>query len=461
MTHKQKDNNTTTTTHIPFSLYAEAGVLAAAIIDNSYIPELIEKHDIADFYDHRTKLVFEAITGLFNKQGADGVDGLSLRNHLESNGLLGEAGGVKFLGDMLQTVPSAANYKYYSTIVMRKRMERDLVVTGDEIRQAVSDPTLSVEEKRKIIESAALSLPIEADSATILGMGDLTEQAIKSLEFPQTGMKTGYRDLDGKLNSMSPGSLIYLAARPSMGKSAFMTEVARRMAMAGHPQLIFSFEMSTEQLHRRIAAQHSQVSLENWNRGWLTKAQKEDVEKAVHEIAELPIKIVDKYECTPANLKAMAYRAQQSHDIEVVWIDYIQLMESDRRPGRKAEESRQQEVTTISRRLKLMARELDVPIVCLSQLNRSPDVRQDHRPKLSDLRESGSLEQDADAVMFLFREDLYRQQESDYDNKAEIILAKQRNGPTGTVQLCWFGEYCGFETSFIDNKSYEIDDIPF
>jgi replicative DNA helicase len=375
------------------------------------------------------------------------IDAVLLRDELKKRDQLEkirdtEADSIQYLADCMNSVPSSANAAYYAGIVKCKQRERSLITTVEEINKIIED-TVSLPEKIQRVQDLALGLEgdttdaefVEAKQAATQVAVDLRDQKDSNL------LKTGFRNLDRIIGGVAPGEFCILAGRPSMGKSALMLDIALNMANAGIGSLIFTLEMTENSLLQRAICSLAKVSLVRAKADELEGSQWRRVYQAGLDLADTNL-ILSKTVATPEQQLALVRRLKQMHNIGIVFIDYVQLMTAGRRI-----ESRQQEITTISRKLKRLAMIEQVPVVVLSQLNRQVESRDKHRPRMSDLRESGSLEQDADVVMFIHREDYYRRNndpDADKDGMAEVIVAKNRRGPTGIAKLVFLDECVTF-----------------
>ncbi|MBC8481223.1 MAG: replicative DNA helicase, partial [Planctomycetes bacterium] len=337
---------------------------------------------------------------------------------------------------------------YYSRIVKEKYVLRELIVASTEILNMGYDVSGGLEDALDKAEQKIFALTNRHSSGQISSIKDLVNEAYAIIEKRDgslvTGLSTGYRDLDSITCGLHAGEMIIVAGRPSMGKTSFALNIAENVALKDKkPVAIFSLEMSKHQLAERLLCSHSRIDSQRVRRGLLDEEHYQQLIESCSVLSEAPIYIDDTAGLTPLGLRAKARRLKSRYDIEAVFVDYLQLMDI----GSGRSESRQQEITAISRYLKAMARELDVPVIVLSQLNREAESREGHRPRMSDIRESGSIEQDADVIMLLHREDYYHKNEEDYilDHKADVIIAKQRNGPTGMVEFMFNENLTRFE----------------
>jgi len=435
---------------MPESLAAEAAVLGSMIIDPECIGDVVEVLERDAFYRIEHRHIYEALIGLYEKNKGVGIDGVLLRDELTKRGLLEEVGGVEYIGKIMDSVPSAANVAYYAGVVKDKMLLRELISVAGEILDNAYNQSGETNEMLDEAEQRIFAVTDKNISSSAVALKDLVVRSFESIESRQgthvTGLATGYYELDDLTCGLQNGEMIIVAGRPSMGKTSLALNIAEHLGLVEKtPLAIFSLEMGRQQLAERFLCSISEIDSQKVRRGLLSDEHYKKLANACAELSEAPIYIDDASTLTPLELRAKARRLKSKHDIRCIMVDYLQLMHL----GGGQAESRQQEITAISRYLKALARELNVPVLVLSQLNRSPEGREGHRPKMSDLRESGSIEQDADVVMLLHREDYYHRGEPDYqeDNTAEVIIAKQRNGPTGTVKLIFREKVTRFENA--------------
>ncbi len=427
----------------PHSLEAEQSVLGAMILDKEAINTAIEKIKPDDFYREANREIFKAILVLFNKN--EPVDLITLSEELKRVDMLENTGGIAYLADLSSSIATTANTKYYCNIVEEKSILRKLISScGDVIGKSYEDS----EEVNTIIEHAEKSIFDITQGRHREGFSPLSEVLLDSFSQIEaraasqdelTGLTTGFIDLDNKLSGLQKSDLVLLAARPSMGKTALGINIATNSALKADAKVaIFSLEMSKEQLVQRIIASTAHVDLQKIISGRLEENEWMDIIDSMAPLSGAQIFIDDTPGITLMELKAKCRRLKMEQGLDLIVIDYLQLMELGGR-----QESRQQEISAISRGLKIIAKEMNCPVVALSQLSRAPELRTDHRPILSDLRESGAIEQDADVVMFLYRDDYYHE-DSEKQNIGELIIAKHRNGPTGSMELTFKKEYTKF-----------------
>ncbi|UCG57339.1 MAG: replicative DNA helicase [Phycisphaerales bacterium] len=448
------------TRSMPESLAAEAAVLGSMVIDPVCIGEVIEVLDSDAFYRDEHRMIFDALVGLYEKHKADTIDGVALRDELEKRAQIEAVGGLEYLEKVVQSVPSAANVMYYAGIVKEKMLLREVITAATDILNDAYDPTGEPGEVLDEAERRIFSVTDKKITGSAVPLKDLAAQVYEIIEKREgshvTGLATGYYELDDLTCGLQNGEMIIVAGRPSMGKTSLALNIAEYMGVVEKvPLAIFSLEMGKQQLAERFMCSLGSVDAQAVRKGMLQAEQYHDLAKACSDFAQGSIFIDDTSALTPLELRARARRLKSSHDIKCVILDYLQLMHL----GTGKVESRQQEISTISRYIKGLARELNIPVVVLSQLNRSPEGREGHRPRMSDLRESGSIEQDADVVMLLHREDYYHRGDESYENNnaAEIIIAKQRNGPIGAVRLTFREKFTRFENAaHVDEQS-----VPF
>ena len=428
---------------LPHSVEAEQSVIGSMIMDRDAIMTASEVITSEDFYQSQYGVLFDAMLELYNE--GKPVDLVTLQERLREKDVPPEISSLEFVRDLLDAVPTSANVRHYATIVQEKSMLRKLIKVNEDIantcylaREKTED--ILEETEKKIFDllqyrSTGDFVPIKQ---IVLNALDKIEKASKN-KGTVTGIPTGFIDLDYKTSGFQPSDLILIAARPSMGKTAFVLNVAQYMAFKeGKTVAIFSLEMSKEQLVNRLFSLESKVDSQALRTGNLTDEDWAKLIEGAAVVGKSNLIIDDTPGISIAELRSKCRKFKLEHDLGIIIIDYLQLMS-----GGKHSESRQQEISEISRSLKAVARELNVPVVALSQLSRAVEQRPDHRPMLSDLRESGAIEQDADVVMFLYRDDYYNK-DTDKKNIAEVIIAKQRNGPIGTVELVWLPNYTKF-----------------
>lgn len=428
----------------PHSEQAEKSVIGSMIMDREAISSAMEILNAEDFYEKRLGVFFDVIVQLFN-EGVE-ADLVTIQDRLRSREIPEEYVSLEYISHLVEIVPTSANVKYYAEIVREKSLLRQFIGTSENL---VNTCYLDKDNTKNIFGQAEKDLFSLFQKATqskdLTSIEDVVIESLNAIERASkstgavTGVPTGFIDLDYMTAGMQPSDLVLIAARPSMGKTAFVLNMAEYMAIKNnYTTAIFSLEMSKSQLTNRFLSMHSRVSAQNIRTGKLDEKEWADLMESARVIGSSSIIIDDTPGISVTELRSKCRKMKLENDLKVVIIDYIQLMSS----GRRAE-SRQQEISEISRSLKAIAREIQCPVIALSQLSRAVEQRPDKRPMLSDLRESGAIEQDADVVMFIYRDEYYNKQ-TDNPGEAEIIIGKQRNGPTGTVNLKWIGEYTKF-----------------
>ncbi len=445
---------------MPESLSAEAAVLGSMIVDPRCIGDVIEVLERNAFYHTEHQIIFDTVVALYDRNRGEGIDGVLVRNELERHEQLEAIGGLEYLQRVIESVPSAANVAYYADIVKEKMLLRETIGAATEILNDAYDESGSAAEKLDEAERRIFAVTDKRITSAAVALKDLVTKAYELIERREgthvTGLPTGYYELDDMTCGLQNGEMIIVAGRPSMGKTALALNIAEHVGIIEkQPLAIFSLEMGKQQLAERFLCSYSGVDSQLVRKGMLNTDHYQRLVEACGVVSEAPIFIDDTSALTPLEIRAKARRLKSAYGLRCILVDYLQLMHL----GASRVESRQQEISTISRYMKSLARELDIPVVVLSQLNRASEGREGHRPRMSDLRESGSIEQDADVVMLLHREDYYHRGEPDYqqDNIAEVIIAKQRNGPTGTVRLT-FREKC---TRFENLAQIEQEAVPF
>ncbi len=429
----------------PHSIEAEQSVVGAMLMDRDAIMTAAEILSGSDFYQTSYGIVFDSMTELFNE--GKPVDLVTLQNRLREKDVPEEISSLEFARDLLAAVPTSANVKYYAEIVLEKAILRRLIRLNEDIANTCYVGNEPLEEILETTEKKVFELLQTRNTRDYVPIREVVLSALERIEKASrnkgavTGIPTGFLDLDYKLSGLQPSDLVLIAARPSMGKTAFVLNIAQHVAFKSQKNVaIFSLEMSKEQLVNRLFSLESQVNSQALRTGNLKDTDWEKLIEGAGIIGKSNLIIDDTPGISISELRSKCRKYKLEHDLDLIIIDYLQLMSG--RAGSRTD-SRQQEISEISRSLKGLARELNVPVLALSQLSRAVEQRPDHRPMLSDLRESGAIEQDADVVMFIYRDDYYNK-DTDKPNQAEIIIAKQRNGPIGTVQLAWLPDYTKF-----------------
>lgn len=429
----------------PHSIEAEQSVIGSMIMDRDAIVAVADMLTKEDFYQSQYGILFEVMVELYNE--GKPVDLITLQNKLKEKDVPESISNLEYIRDLLETVPTSANAKQYAQIVKDKAILRNLIKVTEGITNecylAKDDTDAILEKTEKNIFHLLQNRTGKDDYVPIkdvvLKTLDSIEEASKN-KGKITGVPTGFYDLDVKLTGLHPSELIIVAARPAMGKTAFALNIAQHAAFKEDTAVaIFSLEMSKEQLVTRLLAIDSMVDSQNIRTGELADSDWEKLMESAGIVGNSKLIIDDTPGITISELRSKCRRYKQSHNLGLVIIDYLQLMSG----GAKRTENRQQEISDISRSLKALAREIDAPIIALSQLSRAVDARPDKKPVLSDLRESGAIEQDADVIMFIYRDDYYNP-DSEKKNISEIIVSKQRSGSTGTIELVWLGQYTKF-----------------
>jgi replicative DNA helicase len=437
---------------LPHNLEAERSILGAVLLDNHALNAAVERLRSEDFFLPQHRHIFERMVQLGEKQQA--IDTITLMEDLSRSGALEAAGGVAYLSQLADGLPRVTNVDHYARIVKEKAILRSLIYSAS----AIQEQALAAGDDADVIldraESTIFQLAEDRVKAGLIGVKDLVKESWDRLEkiFSEgrriTGLATGYSGLDNETAGLQPSELIILAARPSMGKTALALNIAENVALRQRePVAIFSLEMSKESLLLRLLASHARVDAHKFRTGHMNRDDWGHVTKSLTELGEAPIWIDDSASSTVLEMGAKARRLKRDRGLSLVVVDYIQLVvpSTNRRNS-----NRQEEVSGISRSLKALAKELKVPVVVLSQLTRAPE-REDRKPQLADLRESGAIEQDADVVLFINRPNFYKTDMAEEDRaKAEIIIAKQRNGPTGNLNFVFLSRHTRFEEAAPD-----------
>ncbi|MCI8655197.1 MAG: replicative DNA helicase [Clostridia bacterium] len=428
----------------PHDIEAEQAVLGSMLTDKDAVIEAVETLKVDAFYREDNKVIYQAILNLYNK--SEPIDIITLKDELESMNKFEQIGGFEYLANLPDKVPTTANVQKYIKIVEEKYILRNLIKTANEIIELGYSPTEEVEDIMDAAERRIFDIMQSKNQKGYSPIKDVLVESFTRLEELYnrkqhvTGVPTGFVELDYKTAGLHGSELILVAARPAMGKTAFALNIVSNAALKGNvPVVVFSLEMSKDQLVNRILCSEAMVDSNKVRTG---KVEEEDWVKlagAIGPLSEAEIYIDDTPGVTVMDIRTKCRKLKMEKDIGLVVIDYLQLVQGSNRRGG----SREQEISEISRSLKMLAKEINVPIIALSQLSRAVEQRPEHRPMLSDLRESGAIEQDADIVMFLYRDDYYNK-ESDEKDIAEVIIAKQRGGSTGTIKLLWMGNYTKF-----------------
>ena len=429
---------------LPHSIDAEKAVIGSMIMDADAVVAASEMIIGDDFYQRQYGILFDAMVELYNE--GKPVDVLTLQERLKMKDVPEEFSSIEFISELVSSVPTSANVRHYAQTVSDDATLRRLIRVNEEIANTCYQHRESLDEIMNTTEKRIFDVLQKKSTDEYVPIKDVVLSVIDKIEAAArhkgtvTGLATGFYDLDYKTSGLQPSDLILIAARPSMGKTAFVLNLAQYMCVRNHvPTAIFSLEMSKDQLVNRILSMESKVDSQSMRTGTLQPADWEKLIESAGVISTAPLIIDDTPGISITELRSKCRKYKLENDLGLVIIDYLQLMTG----GSRKQESRQQEISEISRSLKALAREINAPVIALSQLSRACETRPDHRPMLSDLRESGAIEQDADVVMFLYRDDYYNK-DTEHPNEAEVIIAKQRNGPIGTVTLIWKPEYTKF-----------------
>lgn len=441
----------------PYSVEAEQSVLGGLMLDNRWWDDLADKLGAEDFYREDHQLIYRAIAELAS--GRRPCDFITLSEHLKSRGQLEDAGGIAYLGTLANDTPSAANVMAYAEIVRERAVLRALAAAGGEIAELGFRPDgREYAELLDLAEQKVFKLRAKADRSKndYYAMPGLIDAVEKKLEFLRAnqgqlaGLSTGFNDLDRNTTGFHPGDLVIVAGRPSMGKTSFALNIAEHAVMyEKKPALVFSMEMPAEQLALRMLSSFARIPMGRLRSGDLDDRDMDRLVSQTGFLREAPLYIDETGAMSPLDVRARARRVKARHGLGLIVVDYIQLMQI---PGNK--DGRVNEISEISRSLKALAKELEVPVIALSQLNRGVEQRDNKRPRMADLRESGGIEQDADLVLFIYRDEVYNKDSPD-KGTAEILIAKQRNGPLGVVKTAFLGEYTRFENLAAGYADYD------
>ncbi|MFJ8645253.1 replicative DNA helicase [Streptomyces sp. NPDC093546] len=429
----------------PQDLDAEQSVLGGMLLSKDAIADVVEIIKGQDFYKPAHETIYTAILDLYAK--GEPADPITVGAELTKRGEINRVGGAPYLHTLVQSVPTAANASYYAEIVHERAVLRRLVQAGTKITQMGYAADGDVDEIVNQAQAEIYAVTEQRTSEDYLPLGDIMEGALDEIEAigsrsgEMTGVPTGFTDFDALTNGLHPGQMIVIAARPAMGKSTLALDFARACSIKHNlPSVIFSLEMGRNEIAMRLLSAEARVALHHMRSGTMTDEDWTRLARRMPDVSQAPLYIDDSPNLSMMEIRAKCRRLKQRNNLKLVVIDYLQLMQSG---GSKRAESRQQEVSDMSRNLKLLAKELELPVIALSQLNRGPEQRTDKKPMVSDLRESGSIEQDADMVILLHREDAY-EKESPRAGEADLIVAKHRNGPTATITVAFQGHYSRF-----------------
>ena len=437
---------------MPYSAEAEQSVIGAMIMDGDAVAAASEMITAEDFYTRQYAVIFEAIQELAQKNVA--VDPVTLQNRLREKNLPPEVYSGEMIGNLIRMVPTASNIRDYAAIVAEKSLLRKLIHASEEIASDCYAGRGELEEILNSSEKKIFDLTQKGSSQNVVPIRQIVLNAVHRIEAASrikgniTGLATGFSDLDNRTAGLQPADFILIAARPSMGKTALALNIAEYVTFHENRSVaIFSLEMSKEQLVNRLFSMESHIDAQKIRTGNLSDREWTELMESAGRIGGSRL-IIDDSANSVAEIRSRCRRFKMEHGLDLVVIDYLQLMSGSAR----GIDSRQQEISEISRALKGLARELNVPVIALSQLSRAVEARPNHRPMLSDLRESGAIEQDADLVMFIYREDYYKE-DTEKKGIAEIIIAKQRNGPIGTVELAWVASQTKFRNLARENNA--------
>lgn len=442
----------------PQNIEAEQSVLGSAMIENNALTKIIEIISRDDFYKEAHRKIFDAMIRLFEKN--EPIDLITVVEELRKSGEIEAVGGEEYLSSLASQVPTAANIKYHSKIIREKALLRSLIKSAAEIVDNVYENRLDADDLVDQAERIIFHISDKRIKTSFVELKSLIKGTFETIEHLYdkksaiTGIASGFADLDERTSGFQRGDLIIIGGRPSMGKTAFSLNIARHVGVdLKEPVAIFSLEMSKEQLAMRMLCSEAMVDSNSIRKGFIRKEDWSKLTNAAGRLTESPIFIDDTSSITVLEMRAKARRLKLEHKgLSLIIVDYLQLMK-----GRGNFERREQEISEISRSLKALAKELNVPIIALSQLNRGVEQRHDKKPTLADLRESGAIEQDADVIIFLYRDEFYNKNTSE-KGKAEIIIAKQRNGPTDEISLT-FLPHCTRFTDYTDRDYQEIEEV--
>lgn len=428
----------------PQQIEAEQSLLGGILLDNTGLPAALEVLRGDEFYRDSHRIIYRAVQELFERN--EPADPVTVVDLLDQKNLLEKVGGPAYIASLLESVPSADNVGAYAKIIADKAMLRRLIQASNEISSWCYGKGKSVEDVLDTAESTIFAVTERSLRSSYFPLKDVIKKTVETIEKIHeyrgmvTGVRSGFQDLDKMTAGFQPTDLIIIAARPSMGKTAFALNIARNAAKEEKVSVgFFSLEMSKEQLAMRLLCAEAQVDSQKIRTGFLSRQEAAKMVGAAAEFMDTPIYIDDTPAITPIELRAKARRMMADRGLGMVIVDYLQLMR-----GREGSERREQEISEISRSLKALAKELHIPVIALSQLNRKVEERTDKRPMLSDLRESGAIEQDADVILCIYRDEVYNKNTAD-QGVAEILIRKQRNGPTGDVKLAYINSYTRFQ----------------
>lgn len=429
----------------PHNEEAEKSVLGAAMLSKDALFEVLETVKPRDFYNPQHREIFNAITSLYRK--GEPVDTLTVSEELKKLGSLELAGGRAYIAALSVDVPSTANAGQYAKIVSEKAVLRSLIEASDQVTEKCYQEKQDANEVLDFAEKGIFGISQSRQAKDVIPLSDVLMENIdiidkvSQMQGETIGVPSGFKDLDRMLSGFQKSNLIVVAARPGMGKTAFALNVAQNAALKSNADvLIFSMEMSKEELGQRLLSMESRIESQKLKTGDLNRTDWDDLNRALDVLSEAQIYIDDTPGIGMMEIKNKCRRMKAEKKLDLIVVDYLQLMSDTSRRS----ENRVQEISVLSRNMKLLAREMDCPVILLSQLSRGPEQRQDHRPVMADLRESGSIEQDADVVLMLYRDDYYNKEDSQKPGVCEVIVAKHRSGSTGSVELTWLEKYTRF-----------------
>ena len=430
----------------PQNLEAEQSLLGSVLLENEALFKVLEIIKKDDFYRESNRQIYQAMIDLYEKN--EPTDLITVTEVLKRKNKLDEVGGASYLADLLENIPTAANIEYYAKIIRQKSILRNLIHSATEIVSKATTAEENVEDILDFSEKTIFQISEEQTKQSFYPLKTILKSTFKDIERLYekkqliTGVPSGFTELDSKTSGFQPADLIIIAGRPSMGKTAFALNVAQHASQESHiPIAIFSLEMSKEQLALRMLCSEARVDNHKLRTGFIAESDWGKLSMAAGKLADSMMYIDDTPGITVFEMRAKSRRLKAEHGLGMIIVDYLQLMAG----SKNRSDSREQEISEISRSLKGLAKELHVPVIALSQLNRKVEDRIDKRPHMADLRESGAIEQDADVILFIYRDEVYHPDSEESKGKAEVIIGKQRNGPTGEIQLSFINEYTRFE----------------
>ncbi len=434
----------------PHSLEAEQAVLASVLLNNDLMNDVVEILRPDDFYQGAHRTLFSAMVELYERGRA--IDQLTLAEALSARGVANEVGGLSYLSELIHNVPTTANVAEYGRLVKEKAILRSMIAVAQQITNSAFQGVGEVDDFLDRTEQAIFAISEEKIKPSYYSMSEMSKEAMREIEKLYekkemiTGVPSGFRDLDAMTAGFQKADMIVVAARPGMGKTALCLNIALNAAIRSRiPVGIFSLEMSRQQLALRMICSDARVDFKRLRTGYLAQDEINRIVASVGRLSEAPIYTDDSGALTALELRAKARRLKKDKGIGMIVVDYLQLMRGA--TSRSGQDNRVQEISEISRSLKALAKELDIPVIAISQLNRGVESRTDKRPQMADLRESGAIEQDSDLILFIYREEMYKKEDVPEEKKgiAEIIIGKQRNGPMGVVSLAFLSRYTRFE----------------